>query len=87
MYFKVTGSWVDGACGCESLIGGSAHRNGRKKLHLGLTGAADADGPGGGAGTHQAGYDVRYNLKKEKGASSYLYLYGGEGWSTEPIPS
>ena len=80
-YFDVTGSWVDYACvgACVSLIGGSAHRKGRKKLHLGLTGAFDdGSGPGGGGTMYQTSFDITWNLKKEKGDYSYFYIFDGE---------
>ena len=80
-YFDVTGSWVDYACvgACVSLIGGSAHRKGRKKLHLGLTGAFDQEGPGGGSTMFQLGFDITWNLKKEKGDLSRSLLSDGGG--------
>ena len=88
-YFRVTGSyvwpayaregsrWVNGGGrngGGGSLLKGSAHRQGKKLLHLGLTGTFDAYGPGSGGDTYQLGYDVRYHLKKKKGTMSYSYL-------------
>ena len=87
-YFRVTGSyvwadamegsrWVNGGGrngGGGSLLKGSAHRQGKKLLHLGLTGTFDAYGPGSGGMMLQVGYDVRYHLKKKKGTMSYSYL-------------
>ena len=72
-FFDVSGWWTH-VFGGSSLIKGSAHRKGRKKLHLGLTGTFDAYGPGSGGDTYQLGYDVRYNVKREKGSYSYSYL-------------
>ena len=78
-YFDVTGSMSSENIG--SLLKGSAHHRHKKILHLGLTGAFDLAGPGDGGGIYQVGYDVRYNLFKEKGALSYLYLDDVEGVS------
>ena len=71
-YFRVTGSWVwdEGS----ELLTGSGHRQGKKVLHLGLTGAFDEDGPGGGDYIYLDGLDVRYNLKKGKGVWSLIYI-------------
>ena len=76
-YFRVTGSWVwdEGS----ELLTGSGHRQGKKVLHLGLTGTVDVDGPGGGGITYHQSYDIKYNLKKEKGVSSVLFLAVGDG--------
>ena len=76
-YFRVSGSWVwdEG----EDLLTGSAHRQGRKVLHLGLTGAFDEDGPGGGGVIYKQNFDVSYNLKQEKGPYSYFYIVDGGG--------
>ena len=38
------------------------------------SGSLPAAGPGGRGDIYQAGYDVRYNLKKEKGDYSYIYI-------------
>jgi hypothetical protein len=78
-FFDVSGWWMHGGCECISLIKGGAHRRNRKKLHLGLTGVFDEGGPGGGGDIYQAGFDVSYNLKKEKGDYSYIYI-----WDEEP---
>ena len=72
-FFDVSGWWTY-AFGGSSLIKGSAHRNGRKKLHLGLTGAFDEDGPGGGGVIFKQNFDVSYNLKREKGDYSYFVI-------------
>ena len=83
-YFDVTGSyaWVDGGF----LLKGSAHRQGKKVLHLGLTGTYDGWGPGGGGLTSLESFDVRYNLKREKGVSSWLSLVIGAGNAgTDPL--
>ena len=71
-YFRVTGSWVwdEGS----ELLTGSGHRQGKKVLHLGLTGTYDAVGPGGGDDLYFDGLDVRYNLKKGRGVWSWISL-------------
>ena len=74
-YFEVIGSWVNDNCGCSSLINGSAHRQGKKKLHLGYTQVFDVDGPGDGGTVIQLGFDISYNLKKEKATASFLELH------------
>ena len=79
-YFRATGSHV--ADSRASVIKGSAHRSGRKVLHLSLTGGFDDDGPGSGGGMFQSSHDVRYNLAREKGAVSWLYLWVGTAGGT-----
>ena len=76
-YFRVTGSWVwdEGS----ELLTGSGHRQGKKVLHLGLTGALDEEGPGGGDYIYLDGLDVRYNLKKGRGVWSWISLTEGDG--------
>ena len=73
-YFGVIGSWMNDDCGCASLITGSAHREGKKKLHLGFTQVIDEGGPGVGDTMVQLSFDISYNLKKEKATMSYLVL-------------
>ena len=72
-HFDVTASSVSQSD--SFLLNGSAHRHHRKKLHLGLTGTWDDDGPAGAGSTAiLLGYDVSYNPKKEKGVSSYINI-------------
>ena len=87
-YFRVTGSyvwadamegsrWVNGGGrngGGGSLLKGSAHRQGKKLLHLGLSMTSDEGGPGVGDTVVQVGVDVLYHLKREKGVMSYIGL-------------
>ena len=75
-YFDVHGSWFEPGA-FDVLVSGTAHRRGGRRLHLGVIGMMDFDGPGNGGTMFHSGLDLLVVLHTSRGRYSAYHQRPG----------